>query len=167
MTALTGWLLDRMLALKHSNGKHMVRLYGPMTTEMRGGTITFNLYDPEEHLLDYCRIEDLASDEGISLRTGCFCNPGAGEIAEGLTREDMQEGLKRGLDIDLPSFIQVIEDRGNKSAGAVRVSVGVASNFADVYRFMDFVSRFRDRTNMKIGRVSFDIFACRKVREGS
>jgi len=153
--------------LKHSNGKHMVRVYGPVSMKMRGGTITFNLYDPEEHLLDYRRIEELANDEGISLRTGCFCNPGAGEIAEGLTREDMEACLKRGLDIDLPSFVQVIEHRGNKSAGAVRVSVGIASNFADVYRFMDFLSRFRDRTNLKIGRVKFDILRCRKLREGS
>ena len=29
---------------------------------------------------------------GISLRTGCFCNPGAGETAEGLTEDDMRAG---------------------------------------------------------------------------
>ena len=28
------------------------------------------------------RIEELAGADGISVRTGCFCNPGAGEIAE-------------------------------------------------------------------------------------
>ena len=33
--------------------------------------------------------------EGISLRTGCFCNPGAGETAEGLTEDDMRAGLRR------------------------------------------------------------------------
>ncbi|MGB5616294.1 MAG: hypothetical protein WBM78_05600 [Desulfobacterales bacterium] len=81
----TGWLLDNLLSLQHSNGKPMVRIYGPTDTKMRGGTIALNFYGPDERLLDYRRIEELANEEGISLRTGCFCNPGAGEIAEGLT----------------------------------------------------------------------------------
>ncbi len=89
---LTGWLLEQLLALRHANGRHMVRIYGPATTEMRGGSVTMNFYDPEGHLLDYRRIEELASARRISLRTGCFCNPGAGETAEGLTEEDMLAG---------------------------------------------------------------------------
>ena len=56
---LTGWMLDELLALRHSNGHPMVRIYGPTTTEARGGTVTFNLYDPHGHLLDYRRIEEL------------------------------------------------------------------------------------------------------------
>ena len=85
-----------MLALRHSNGRAMVRIYGPATTQARGGTVTLNFYDPEGHLLDYRRVEELAGQEGISLRTGCFCNPGAGEIAEGLTEEDMRAALTMG-----------------------------------------------------------------------
>ena len=37
-----------------------------------------NFYDPAGHLLDYRRVEELAGEQRISLRTGCFCNPGAG-----------------------------------------------------------------------------------------
>ena len=102
---LTGWLLDNLLSLKHSNGKPMVRIYGPTDTQMRGGTVALNFYGPDEGLLDYRRIEELANDEGISLRTGCFCNPGAGEIAEGLTEEDMMAGLKDGPDMSLNFFV--------------------------------------------------------------
>ena len=50
---------------------------------MRGGTVTMNFYDPDGHLVDYRRVEELAGARRISLRTGCFCNPGAGETAEG------------------------------------------------------------------------------------
>src|ERR1700722_8582756 len=82
---LAGWLLEKLLALRHTNGRAMVRIYGPATTLSRGGTVTLNLYDPHGHLLDYRRVEELAGAENISLRTGCFCNPGAGETAEGLT----------------------------------------------------------------------------------
>ncbi|MCA9925435.1 MAG: aminotransferase class V-fold PLP-dependent enzyme, partial [Anaerolineales bacterium] len=164
---LTGWLIENLLSLQHSNGKPMVRIYGPVNTESRGGTITLNFYGPDGHLIDYRRVEELANGRGISLRTGCFCNPGAGEIAEGLTAEDMLAGLKDGADMTLPRFVQVIQHRGNKSAGAIRISVGLATNFADVYAFMQFASTFRDKTNLSLGQVTFDIENCRTIRDGS
>jgi selenocysteine lyase/cysteine desulfurase len=164
---LTGWLLENLLSLRHSNGKPMVRVYGPADTKMRGGTVTLNFYGPDEALLDYRRIEELANEKKISLRTGCFCNPGAGEIAEGLTAEDMVAGLKDGPDLSLPHFVQIIQHRGNKSAGAIRISVGLATNFADVYRFMNFAAGFRNKDNLNIGKVTFDIQSCRVIRDGS
>jgi molybdenum cofactor sulfurtransferase len=164
---LTGWLLDELLVLRHSNGRAMVRIYGPATTQSRGGTVTLNLYDPQGHLLDYRRVEELAGREGISLRTGCFCNPGAGEIAEGLTEDDMQAGFAMGRDVSLLSFVRLMRDRGHKSAGAIRASIGLATNFADVWRFLRFVAGFRDQTKLTIGDVTFDIETCRIIRDGS
>jgi selenocysteine lyase/cysteine desulfurase len=164
---LTGWLLDELLALRHANGRHMVRIYGPTTTAMRGGSVTMNFYDPNGHLLDYRRIEELASARRISLRTGCFCNPGAGETAEGLTEDDMLAGTEGGVDMTLPRFLQVIQHRGGKSAGAIRVSLGIASNFADVQAFVQFASEFRDQTRLTIGEVTFDIESCRIIRDGA
>ena len=164
---LTGWLIQQLLGLVHENGRPMIRIYGPTNTHMRGGTVTLNFYDPDGRLLDYRRIEELANEQGISLRTGCFCNPGAGEIAEGLTREDMLAGLAESEDMTLPRFMQLIQHRGNKSAGAIRISVGLATNFADVYRFMQFAAGFRNKTNLNIGQVTFDIVSCRVIRDGS
>jgi selenocysteine lyase/cysteine desulfurase len=164
---LTGWLLEELLALRHGNGRAMVRIYGPAGTEARGGTVTLNLYDPQGHLLDYRRVEELAGEEGISLRTGCFCNPGAGEMAEGLTEEDMRAGLTLGEEINLLSFVRMMQERGHKSAGAIRASIGLATNFADVWRFLRFVAGFRDQTRLTIGDVSFDIESCRIIRDGS
>jgi selenocysteine lyase/cysteine desulfurase len=163
---LTGWLLDELLALRHRNGRHMVRIYGPTSTAMRGGTIAFNFYDADGHLLDYRRVEELATAERISLRTGCFCNPGAGEAAEGLTEEDMHAGME-ARDISLPRFLQIIHHRGGKSAGAMRVSLGLASNFSDIDRFLKFAAGFRDQTRLTIGEVTFDIESCRVIRDGA
>jgi len=164
---LTGWLLEELLALRHANGRPMVRIYGPSTTAMRGGSVTMNFYDPDGHLLDYRRIEELATRRRISLRTGCFCNPGAGETAEGLTEEDMLAGAAGGADMTLPRFMQVIQHRGGKSAGAIRVSLGIVSNFADVAGFVQFASEFRDQTRLTLGEVTFDIESCRVIRDGA
>jgi selenocysteine lyase/cysteine desulfurase len=164
---LTGWMLDQLLALCHSNGRPMVRIYGPTGTRARGGTVSLNLYDPNESLLDYRRVEELAGQQGISLRTGCFCNPGAGESAEGLTADDMRAALTLGSDVNLSAFMRLMQDRGHKSAGAIRVSTGLASNFADVWRFLQFVAAFRDQTSLSLGKVTFDIESCRVIRDGS
>ncbi len=164
---LTDWLLTGLLALKHTNGRPMVRLYGPATMVMRGGTITMNFYDPEGHLLDYRRVEELAALERMSLRTGCFCNPGAGETAEGLTEADMRAGIAADADMTLPRFVQVIQHRSGKSAGAIRVSLGLVSNIADVERFLRFAASLRDQTSLTIGAVTFDIESCRVIRDGS
>jgi molybdenum cofactor sulfurtransferase len=164
---LTGWILEQLLAERHSNGHPMVRIYGPTTTEQRGGTVTFNLYDPEGHLLDYRRVEELAGEQGLSLRSGCFCNPGAGEIAEGLTEDDMRAASILGHDANLTTFMRLMQDRGHKSAGALRASIGLVSNFADAWRFVQFVAGFRDQTRLAIGDVTFDIESCRIIRDGS
>src|SRR5262245_3816036 len=164
---LTAWLLTELLSLKHSNGRPMVRLYGPMTTDMRGGTVTLNLYDPDGHLVDYRRIEELASAQHISLRTGCFCNPGAGETAEGLTESDMLAGAEGGEDMNLARFVEIMQRRGGKSAGAIRVSFGLVSNFEDAFRFAQFVASFRDQTRLTLGGASLDIESCRVIRDGT
>jgi selenocysteine lyase/cysteine desulfurase len=167
VNCLTGWLIAQLLALAHSNGHPMVRLYGPASMTMRGGTVTLNFYDPHGKLVDYRRVEELAGQARISLRTGCFCNPGAGETAEDLSEEDMQAGIAQvGDGVNLLRFSQVMQARSGKSAGAIRVSTGIASNFADVARFVSFAAGFKDQTSLTIGRVSFDIESCRVVRDG-
>lgn len=164
---LTGWMLEQLLVIRHSNGRPMICIYGPTTTEARGGTVTLNLYDPNGSLLDYRCIEELASNQGISLRSGCFCNPGVGEIAEGLTEADMLAAYSMGPEINLSKFMRIMQDRAQKSAGALRASLGIASDFADVWRFLQFIASFRDQTRLAIGAVTFDIESCRIIRDGT
>jgi selenocysteine lyase/cysteine desulfurase len=167
IACLTDWLLTELQALHHGNGGPVVRLYGPSTCEDRGGTVTLNFCDPDGTLLDFRRIEELAGTKGISLRTGCFCNPGAGETAGDLTEDDMRAGLAEGSDITLPRFLQVMQQRGGKTLGAIRVSLGLASNIADVDRFLQFASEFRDQTPAAVGALTIDDANCRVIRDGS
>ncbi|HEU5227696.1 MAG TPA: aminotransferase class V-fold PLP-dependent enzyme [Ktedonobacteraceae bacterium] len=139
---LSGWLLEQLLELHHSNGQPVVRIYGPITTEKRGGTIAFNFCDPSGVVLDCYAVQEEVNQCGISVRSGCFCNPGVREIALGLAREDLASvfGQKERMAYD--QFLHVIDGR---KQGALRVSVGLVTNFSDVYHFLQFARTFIDR----------------------
>jgi molybdenum cofactor sulfurtransferase len=142
--ALAGWLLGALTALRHGDGTPVVRIYGPIDATDRGGTIALNLYDRNGHFIDHRIVEQRANEAGISVRTGCFCNPGGGEVALGLSASELQSCFVRAPDrLALDEFRRCIDD---KSTGAVRVSLGIVSTFADVYRFVEFVRGFTDRT---------------------
>ena len=135
---LTGWLLDNLTTMRHASGVPLVRVYGPTNTEARGGAVTVNFFDREGRAIDHRSIEEQANRVNISLRTGCFCNPGAGEVALGISRVELDvcfngPGHENRLTID--DFRLCID---GKSSGAVRISVGMVSNFEDIQKFLDF-----------------------------
>ncbi len=167
-TCLTGWLLEQLAELRHSNGKALVQVYGPADTESRGATITMNFYDPDGRFTDYRRVEELANEAGISIRTGCFCNPGAGEVAEGLTLQDMNAAFALGNELSLPRFLRLMEEAGSgKSIGALRVSFGIASNFEDAWRFVEFAKTLRDKSHSNLGDLVAEDDSCRVIRDGA
>jgi selenocysteine lyase/cysteine desulfurase len=90
VSLLTRWLLDNLSRLKHGNGAPLIRLYGPADMVRRGGTVSLNFLDPDGHVVDERAVARDAAAAGISLRAGCFCNPGAGEWALGLSRRDVR-----------------------------------------------------------------------------
>ena len=108
--------------------------------------MAFNFLDPSGAVVDERAVARDASAAGISLRTGCFCNPGAGESAFGLTQQDVGAAWWRGGPRrDLRTIDDYLERAGLPSGGAVRVSLGLVSNLADVERFLDFAERtYRD-----------------------
>jgi selenocysteine lyase/cysteine desulfurase len=142
VTCLTGWLIDQLLALRHSNGSPLIWLYGPPNIQRRGGTVQVNFLDPAGRLFDCNDVERLANEERISLRAGCHCNPGAREIALGFTKEILAPCFQ---DKDRLTFEQFLHVIAGKTTGALRASVGLATNFADVYKYVQFVRTFIDR----------------------
>lgn len=139
---LTGWLIDQLMALQHANGKPLIRLYGPVDTRARGGTVTVNFYDPEGRLMDWRWVERQANAANISLRTGCFCNPGAGEAINGLTAADMSPHFQNHDRMTFEEFITVMD---GKAAGAVRISFGIVSNFSDADQMVAFARTLLNR----------------------
>jgi len=140
---LTAWLIHELLSLHHANGRPLVRVYGPLDTKQRGATVTLNLYDAEGNIIDHLRVEEAAIKRRISLRTGCFCNPGGGEIALRLSKSELigcfsgHEQQDSRFTVD--DFRHCIDSKGT---GAVRVSLGIVSTFDDVCCFVDLVREF-------------------------
>jgi molybdenum cofactor sulfurtransferase len=141
--SLTAWTLERMTALSHDTGGRLVRIYGPPSAAARGGTIAFNLISRAGEIIDHEIVDERAAAAGISLRTGCFCNPGAGEQAFGLARREIEACLDR--DADGMTYDQFRHCIHPHTAGAVRVSFGLVSNFTDVWRLVAFLETFFNR----------------------
>jgi selenocysteine lyase/cysteine desulfurase len=140
---LADWLLAGLADLRHPGGTPVVHLYGPRTIDRRGATIALNFRDPTGRHLDHRRVEQLAIDAGISLRTGCFCNPGAGETALEISKPELLACFAQPTDrFTLDDFRRCID---GKDSGAVRISLGIASNFDDVHRFLRFAESLRGR----------------------
>lgn len=140
VVALTGWLLDAISSLRHSTRAPLARIYGPTCMDARGGTITFNFYDSNGRVIDHRLVEAEASRANISLRTGCFCNPGAGEMALGISKGEIITCFtQHNNELTLDDFRMCID---GKSTGAVRISLGLVSNFTDAFRFVEFARGF-------------------------
>jgi selenocysteine lyase/cysteine desulfurase len=142
--ALCEWLLDTLGTLRHSDGSPAATIYGPGSSQARGATVAFNFLHPDGRVVDERYVDRVARAHNISLRTGCFCNPGAGEVAFTISRETLLGGeFSPGMIVD--DYVRAI---GLPSGGAIRASLGLASNFADVHRFMNFAQEFLDLTSV-------------------
>ena len=137
---LASRLLGSLAELRHANDAPAAAIYGPPDVERRGATIAFNFLHPDGRVVDERYVDRVARQHGISLRTGCFCNPGAGEVAFTISRETLVGG-EFGDGMSLDDYVDAI---GLPSGGAVRASLGLASNAADVERFAAFARTFVD-----------------------
>ena len=60
----------------------------------------------------------------------------------GFTRADLASCFRQKDHLSFEQFLQVID---GKTTGALRASLGLASTFADVYRYVQFAETFMDR----------------------
>eukprot|EP00658_Telonema_sp_P-2_P073518 TRINITY_DN625_c0_g1_i3.p1 TRINITY_DN625_c0_g1~~TRINITY_DN625_c0_g1_i3.p1 ORF type:complete len:512 (+),score=91.94 TRINITY_DN625_c0_g1_i3:187-1722(+) len=141
--ALTGWLLGEMAALKHNNGVSVIKVYGPRTTECRGSSVAFNVFDMHGVQFEDTVVEGLAHVKRISLRSGCHCNPGAREAALEMGKADL-EGAYEGWSCEKQVAIDKFVGRASM-AGIVRASVGISTTFEDVFVLMQFLKGFANQ----------------------
>ncbi len=139
VSRLTRHLVDRLTELRHAGGAPLVRLYGPAGMAGRGGTVSFNVCDASGQVMPYGTVEARARAAGVALRGGCFCNPGAAEAAFAFDATDLAACLEAsGDDFSIARLAACL----GGAVGAVRVSLGLASNLADVERAVAVVASF-------------------------
>jgi selenocysteine lyase/cysteine desulfurase len=138
--AHTAQLLRVLAGLRHGNGAPAATVYGPTDGDRRGGTVAFNFLHPDGRIVDERYVDRVARRHAVSLRTGCFCNPGAGEVAFTIARETLVGG-EFGEALTLDDYVHAI---GLPSGGAVRASLGIATDGADLDRFAAFAAEFAD-----------------------
>jgi molybdenum cofactor sulfurtransferase len=107
-----------------------------------------NFFDPVGALIDSIRVEHRANRAGISLRSGCHCNPGVREVALRYSADEMAAAFKDKDRLTYQEFLHIID---GKTTGAARVSLGLATTFTDVYRFREFAAGFRDIPSRALG----------------
>jgi molybdenum cofactor sulfurtransferase len=87
-------------------------------------------------------IEHAATSQSISLRTGCMCNTG-GAAALLESQEDI-EGMYPGITQD-----EVAASSG-RELGVVRISLGLATTFKDIWRVARFGATMGNQTKRQI-----------------
>jgi molybdenum cofactor sulfurtransferase len=133
---LIEYLCTGLKGLTHTNGRRIVKVFGPQNFDQRGGNIILNFFDSAGEVIPFEKIEALTNARKISIRSGCFCNPGIDEINNCITTDEIS---KYFMSRDKGDYYDMIAFLG-KMRGATRVSVGMATSKKDLDNFIDFVA---------------------------
>lgn len=141
ISSLTSYLIQQLNDLHHSNGKPLLKIFGPGESGQRGASIVLNFFDAEGKKFDYEFIESEANKHLISIRSGCFCNPGIDEINNCLTNEEISQFFTSNPQVtSTKEFLDFV----GKMRGATRVSVGMSTVKRDLDKFIGFAKSLID-----------------------
>ena len=138
---LTMQFIGELSSRVHANGAPVAELYGPGIASDRGATAAFNLLDANGAAVPFAAVEHRARTARVSVRGGCFCNPGASEAAFRFPAEAAAQCLRSvketGWSID--RFAECLRDY---PVGAIRASFGAPSSVRDLQRLLAVVDSF-------------------------
>lgn len=149
VASLKNYLYSHLVDLKHESGQNQVEIFGLPESAHSGGTLVMTFKNPDGSKIAYEKIEQLANTHTISIRSGCFCNPGLDETTNCLTSDEIAKYFSSPEKIDYDALIRSLK----LMRGATRVSVGLATNKKDLDAFIDFVIHLKDQ------RISHDAFS--------
>lgn len=171
--ALTHYLAQAMAQLTHRSSHRLCLLYGDHETtkaSAQGPVVAFNLQWADGSPVGFAEVGRRADEDGIQLRTGCFCNVGACQEALGLSSEDVKRNYALGRSCADTSSSSgkssgssgssdtsssggsngggdVFDIINGRPSGAVRVSMGFGSSREDCDAMLSFLRRhFLDRS---------------------
>ena len=142
VASLTARLLGVLATPRYENGSPQVRIYGPGAGPDRGGTVAFNVLDAHGQALPFDTVVAAANVHRVALRGGCFCNPGCAEAALGLDSRVLLSCLE-AEPAGAMNFRRVSACQGGAAVGAVRASVGIPTDDADVQALAELLAELR------------------------
>jgi selenocysteine lyase/cysteine desulfurase len=135
-------LINELSTLRHTNGLPLIKIYGCTDIEKRGGTMMMNFFDNNGLQYPYQCIQAAANKRLISLRAGCFCNPGIDEINSNISAEELKRYFENRQTADYDDMTSFL----GKPRGAIRVSVGIPTTRDDIEKFMSFARTFINKS---------------------
>lgn len=139
--SLVQYLNEGLKDLEHSTGEKQLHIFGKPGSDQAGGTMIMTFRNPDGSKIDFEKIEELANEKKISIRSGCFCNPGLDETTNCLTTEEIAGYFQSRETGDYYDMIDTL----HKMRGATRVSVGLATTRNDLDAFIDFVKSLKNK----------------------
>ncbi|KAH7912733.1 pyridoxal phosphate-dependent transferase [Hygrophoropsis aurantiaca] len=142
LSCLLHFLTTSILRLRHdSTGTPVVKILSKLPSRRlrsvgeqadTGSIISLVFLSPSGQMMPNSFIEYVAVSQSISLRTGCMCNPGGAAALLGI--ESDMDRLYPG--VTLKDFEAAV----GRELGVVRISLGLASTFQDVWKVIRFVA---------------------------
>ncbi|CAH0558996.1 unnamed protein product [Brassicogethes aeneus] len=135
--SLAQYVYKNLLVMHHSNGQPLAKLYHSTIFEhesTQGGIINFNLLRCTGEYIGYSEVLHFANLNGIYLRTGCVCNPGACQKYLNLSVEEVKKHFEAGhICGDQHDLIN------GYPTGAVRISFGYYSTKEHADKFLGMI----------------------------
>ncbi len=135
VASLRKYVFERLENLKHENGQNLVQIFEPKNHQNLGGIIILAFYNKDGIRYEFEQIEEQANQFNISLRSGCFCNPGIDETNNCLTDNELATYYSSHQEGDYKDMIKFL----GKMRGATRISVGIATNQNDINQLINFL----------------------------
>ena len=139
--SLMQYLHSELKTLKHDNGQSQLHILGHPKRKNSGGTMIMVFKNPNGSKINFEKIEELANTRKISLRSGCFCNPGLDETNNCLSSQELSSYFKSRESGNYQDMINHI----HKMRGATRISVGLATNKNDLDAFVAFTRSLQNQ----------------------
>ena len=150
---------DRLLRLRHGNGRPICCVYGAWKDVVNGSleecqkrqgpTVSFNVFDQFGDVYGCREVHRMASVSGIALRAGALCNSGGFIEALGIPSSEMVRWRKLGYTCD-----GQVDSIDGVTTGVVRASFGYQSLPTDADRIAEFVQMYF--TDTSVGTDSSD-----------
>jgi selenocysteine lyase/cysteine desulfurase len=135
VSSLRKYVFEKLEKLQHETGPKLVQIFGPKDHQNLGGTIILGFYNKEGIRYEFEQIEEMANGYNISLRSGCFCNPGIDETNNCLTDNELATYYSSHDKGDYKDMIKFL----GKMRGATRISVGIATTKTDIDKLLAFL----------------------------